>query len=186
MSETNVLYIPNHRELQRQRMLSQFRDKPRLMALMAGCARGIQELEDITFSLIVSRSLELATGAQLDQWGRLVGEERLGLVDAEYRRFIEARILVNRCNSTTDELIVIWEKITGGTVRHRDLFPAGLQLETVRPRFLEGPTKRRVRRMMVDVRPMGVTMLRVEALAGGFGFGSPWTGFSAGGFARTI
>lgn len=187
MRETAFLLIPDHRARARRRMITPLRDKPRMLALVSALAAGVQEVEEITFSLIVSRTLAASTGAQLDQWGALVGEPRDGLEDADYRRFVEARILVNLCDSTTDPILAIWEKVTGpGWVRERGIYPAAFALETTRGALMTLPILRRVRRMMVDVKPIGVAMYRVEALTGGFGFGPPYTGFGAGGFARSF
>ena len=186
MSEDGLLHNPDLRARMRATLPSQFHT-PKMLAFVDGLARGAQEIEDLTFSLIVSRTLAAAAGAQLDQWGKLVGEERVGLGDTDYRRFIEARILVNLCESETDEIIAIWAKVAGpGWVRHRFIYPAGHQLEVNRRTAMTLPILRRVRRMMVDVRPIGQTMYRVESLVGGFGLGPSYTGLDAGGLARSF
>ncbi len=186
-AETNLIHIPDHAETLRDRTLSQWRDKPVIQALIRALGRGIQEVEEVGFDLLVSRTLAASTGAQLDQWGGIVGELRYGLGDADYRRFIEARILANTSSGNIDDTYAVWAKVTGpGTARHREMWPAGGQLEVIRGAALVPSVRRRIRRLTIDVKPAGVTMYRVEALRGAFGFGAPYTGFDAGGFARSF
>jgi hypothetical protein len=117
-----------------------------------------------------------------------VGEERGVLRDDEYRRFISARILANRCTGSTDELLAVFGTVTGPQygIKHGDLFPAGFQFWVARDRFMREPVRRRVARLMASIKPGGVSMVLIEALVGGVGAGSPWTGTSSGGLARLI
>ncbi len=185
-TEIDLIHVEDHTAQLRAQVYSQFRSAPIMQALITAIGRGLQELEEVGFSLIVSRTLEAAAGAQLRQYGAIVGEAQGTLTDAEYRRFIQARIMVNVCPGNTDSILAIWELITNGTPRHRQMFPAGFQLETIRRTRMALPMLRRVRRMMEDVRPMAITMYRVEASSGGFGFGGSYTAFDAGGFARSF
>lgn len=197
---SDLVYIPDVREQMLSRLLSQFRDKPRFRALIEGLSAGAQACETLNFELIVSRSLDASTGAQLRQYARLVGEDPGDLSDPDLRRFILARILANTCDSNTDPLIEIWRIIVGPNafVRHRYMHPMGFQMEAIRSSFMTAPIRRRVRRIMEDVRPISETMFRVEGVIGGCGlsdnFATPYndgltpayTGLNAGPMARSF
>jgi hypothetical protein len=82
---TKILLIPDYDERIVGLLPSQFRKLPRWDSFMRAIAEAMQLLEETTFSLIVSRSIKASSGAQLDQWGRLVGEARGGATDLNYR-----------------------------------------------------------------------------------------------------
>jgi hypothetical protein len=65
----------------------------------------IQVLEQTLQSLLTDRSVTTAEGEQLDVIGRVVGQERGGMVDDDYRRIIRARISVNRSKGTVADVI---------------------------------------------------------------------------------
>ena len=120
-----------------------------------------------------------------------MGETRGILGDVDYRRFIQARILVNVCKSTPDELIAIW-KLVMDSARVRLVVPgapAFYSLEAIRGSWLTEGLRRRVRRIMADCKPAGVAMELIEALPGPFGLDNtflPVSGFGAGVLAREV
>ena len=66
-----------------------------------------QDLENALIQLLNYRSIDTATGVQLDTIGKIVGQERNGLDDETYRRYCRARIAANRSSGTTNELIKV-------------------------------------------------------------------------------
>ena len=186
-----ISYIPDHPDRAVRRLLFQDRSAPRIRALARALGEGFQLQEDQSMDLLQGRLLSLSTGIQLDRWGGIVGEPRGLLGDDDYRRFIEARILVNTCKGTSDELIAIW-KLVMDSERVRLVMPgapAFFSLEAIRPNFLGEGLRRRVRRIMADAKPAGIAMELVEALPGPFGFDNtflPVSGFSVGTLARTV
>lgn len=187
---TQLIYEPDWAGRAEQRLLVPWR-KPRIRAFVRALAAGVQLHEDQVFDLIAGTDLDVATGHALDQWGELVGEQRLGLSDNEYRQFVKARMLVNRSASTTDELIEILEVAAAPMVGvfHEHTDPATIILTVVRNGFVTEPVRRRIARLMQDASPSGRRLVVIEALAGGFGFdGTDYgtTGFDRGGYARLI
>ena len=183
LSETRLVVITDHTALLRGRMPHQFRDKPRIEALLAAIGSTLQGAEEQAADVLLGLELSGATGAALERWGELVGEPRGALTDDDtYRRFIRARLLANGCRGTVDELLAIWELITGPSeaVRHRLLPPAGLQLWVQRTAFLTDVVQRRVVRLMTDVEPGGITLSLSESLTGRVGVGASWTGLGTG------
>lgn len=67
----------------------------------------IQEREDLYQAMLVAFLVDSAIGVQLDMIGKLVGQGRNGMVDDDYRRYIKARITVNKSDGLIEELITI-------------------------------------------------------------------------------
>lgn len=84
---------------------TQFQGAPVMDAIIASYAIQAQELEVVFVSLWVLRSLEYAENDQLDVLGKIVGEERKGRSDADYKIAIGARIRTNKSNATVEDII---------------------------------------------------------------------------------
>lgn len=66
-----------------------------------------QDIEDALQQLNLERFVDTADGEQLDIIGRIVGQEREGLSDADYRRYIRARIAANNSEGTIQDLLTV-------------------------------------------------------------------------------
>lgn len=188
-SPTELIYIPDHSAIAIGTLPSQFL-KERIQALVRALAAGIQKSEDMSFDVLTSTELDVASDDALDQWGALVVQERGALTESTYRLFIEAGIRANLSRSNTDDIIVVFEIVTRPSVEVRffGMFPAGYILYVVRQSLLVDAHYSRVARIMESVRPIAVTGMHVEAQQGYFGFaGNPDAfGFGVGTFARLI
>lgn len=186
---TQLVYQPDHSGVAEGRLLVLWR-KPKIRAFCRALGKGAQILEDQDLDLIASTGIDQATGDALDQWGELVGEQRLGLSDTEYRSFVLARMLVNTGDGTIDNMIEILEAAAAPVVRvlHESVFPAGFCLQVERADFMSDEMMRRVARMMTDAWPAGRHMTLIEALDGGFGFDSDTSaeGYGVGPYSRLI
>lgn len=87
------------------RLSHQFRGKSRIEGLLTALAQQAQELDSAFQSLLVERQIDTAIGSQLDAIGSIVGQPRDGNSDDLYRRYVRARIMVNRSQGTTEDLI---------------------------------------------------------------------------------
>ncbi|WP_406672404.1 DUF2612 domain-containing protein [Natronospira sp.] len=160
---SDLVYIPDFRDMASSLLLSQYRESPRVQALIKALAGATQEIEDISFDLLVSTTITAASGWALDQWGAVVGEDRGGLDDEDYRRFIEARILANLSDDSTDRMISVFEIVAGpGEVRHFELYPAGYALTIKRDSPLTGALRSRIRTLMQSIKPAGVGLTLIE------------------------
>lgn len=72
-----------------------------------------QDIEDTLQAMLAQKFVDNAEGAQLDLIGKLVGQSRLGMVDADYRRLVRARISVNRSKGTTEDVITVADLVLG-------------------------------------------------------------------------
>jgi hypothetical protein len=117
--------IPNHAEQALALLLQQFKGKPKIEALITAFMTQVQELEEVFFDLLLMRTLELATGVQLDVLGRLLGQTRGALDDDGYRIWLRGRILLNKSSGTTEDVInFLTAVLPGQGVDIAESFPA--------------------------------------------------------------
>jgi hypothetical protein len=186
----DLVYVPDHKARAVASLLSQHQRKPRIRSLVESLAEGAQSTEDEGFDVLISTTLSAAQGANLDQWGALVGEVRGDLADEDYRVFITARIRVNNSTGTTDEIIAIWSIVVAPflEIRQRTIPPATFSLDTLRDTPMNDARAGRVGAMMRDVKPAGIAMMLIESTPGYFGFAEdpeslPW---DVGQFSRAL
>lgn len=95
-------------------MLLQFRGQPNITGVLRSYLTQIQEIEDVGISLISSRYVDNAIGAQLDGVGRIVGEPRAGRTDVDYRVAIKGRIRGNAANSRIEDILELFVLLLPG------------------------------------------------------------------------
>jgi hypothetical protein len=87
------------------RLISSYKDKPLLGALLTSYLKEVQQIENALIQLLNERLPDTATStAVLDILGRIVGQPRSGRDNDTYRLWIKARIAVNRGSGTIPEL----------------------------------------------------------------------------------
>lgn len=121
--------ITNHVEQAKQRFLHQYNDKPKLLALLSGIVEQIQPLEDAFIQLRDNRSLANAVGVQLDRLGDIIGLDRDGLNDTDYRIKLQLKIFANISEGDPETLIAVYAFIMGATlILYQDNPPAGFMM----------------------------------------------------------
>ncbi len=130
-----IIKIDNHVERALDRLTEQFKNKKNIENLIRVLTNPIQELEDVLCQLLFERSLDTAEAEQLNVLGRIVGQPRRDLIDERYRRYIRARVRVNRSNGVVEDLIRILRLIVDDTVSIviQPDFPAALFIELLGP-----------------------------------------------------
>lgn len=187
---SGLVHIADHGDVGVARLPSRFR-RPVIESFIRSLCSGVQLAEDLAWFMLSDGMLDTAQGAALDQWGELVGEQRLGLADADYRRFIEARMLVNRANpGTPNELLAIWRLVTAPalSVAYRSPSPCVAWLTVTRGEPLADAVARRVVRTMQDAAPAGRLLRLIETVPGPFGFltDPDALGYDAGRLSRLL
>lgn len=87
----------------------------------------IQAIEEAFYAFLVLRKVNEATAAQLDAIGKLVGQAREGRTDADYRTWINAKILINRSSGEINTLVDVTKLlIPGCTATLVEHYPAGM------------------------------------------------------------
>lgn len=113
------------------RLIAQYPGKPRLEALLRIYLDEVQQIEVALFDLATDRFLDVAIGAQLDGIGDIVGQERQGLSDVDYRPLLRARVQANRSEGTVPDIYEVAVATLDGSigdVRIEQKFPAGVHV----------------------------------------------------------
>lgn len=122
--EQNTDYCESGKDL----LLEQYKGKPRMEAMVCILREELQEVEDALWDLYTRRSVNSATWAAEDVLGAIVGRDRAGMSNEDYRCWIKAQILVNRSSGYGEELIAILKAIfgQGASVELREYYPASV------------------------------------------------------------
>lgn len=128
-----IVAIPDHCADGLAVLIQEYRDSPVLQALICAFLVAVQDAEDDANALLTEvLSISDAVGSQLDLIGELVGEPRDGRADADYRRTLRVRILVNRSNGRAEDLIAVadrWAELgEGESVEVAELYPHALRI----------------------------------------------------------
>lgn len=186
---------PMHNENLRQeaiaRLLSWFKDDAEWQTYVGVLADEVQELEDAAWDVIVQRQLDSAEGAQLDQWGDLLDEDRQGLGDDEYRGVLRAKILVNLSQGRADDLygvaIALASPLSVWVVEYQ---PATVLLIIQVSQVMSTSKIIRVVRLLTAAKPAGVKLFIAEALGTYFSHDEDVTpgasGWNVGGYVGLI
>jgi len=95
----------NHVEEARRLLIGQYRGKKNIQAFLASYVRPLQDVENVLWDIVDAFMLDNAVGAQLDTLGRLVGEQRRGRSNEEFRIGIRIKIRVNRSKGRIVDII---------------------------------------------------------------------------------
>lgn len=152
-----LTYQADHEGDALDKLIEQYRDKPRVRAIVIALMRHIQRLEDVTFDLYLGRWIETGRGAVLDLIGRIIDEARQGIEDEAYRGFLRAKVRALRSTALLSELVKIAALIQGDSlpVRAKEFYPAAVELEP-REEVIQNPI--RVGRMLKKATAGGVAL----------------------------
>lgn len=89
----------------KSKLLQQFKNKPKFAAWLEIHSAFATELEQVLLTIDAQRDLANAVGVQLDKLGSLMGVQRHGLSDDDYRVFLEARAAVVGSSSDLESII---------------------------------------------------------------------------------
>lgn len=127
---TDIVRIEDHSGDALKRLIDQWSASPRYQDLIRSIVDPCQAIEDNLIALLNLRSVETATGQQLDNLGEIVGQPRDGRTDEEYRLWIHARILANRSTGTPDDSIEIMKLIASeATTTLIEYYPAAYSVQ---------------------------------------------------------
>lgn len=134
--DASELTVASHAEAAIRRLAQYLRGdgvdpKPNVGKVLAALAASADELEAVFIALLEDRTIEEATGAQLDVLGAIIGQARGNLTDdADYRPFVKARAYLNRSSGAPNEILGLFQILdAGGETRViTDELPAGFVL----------------------------------------------------------
>ena len=105
-------------------LLEQFKGKVNFEGLVrclvspASAVAGIQELENVAEDVITKNLLATATGAQLENWRKIVGAPPGASGDDAKRRGIYLQIAINTSLGEPERLIAITKQLSGAEFVH--------------------------------------------------------------------
>ena len=193
--------VTSYCDAARALIISQYAESPRVLAWLCSFVDRVQQIDNALAAVYQhGLSVDTAEGVQLAALGRIVGEDREGRLDDDFRRGVRTRVLVNRSQGRTADLAAIAYLFasvadeSGAYVRVSTHVPGTVTVRTVRTP-VASPTdmvKRLRRATAAGVRLNSVTLasapadaLRlvraVDAAAGASPIGLASTGGSPGG-----
>lgn len=104
----------DHVALALDRLLEQWRGKPKIEGLLSAWVRPFNDLEQALQDMLAYRSIATGFGAQLDGIGDNVAMLRNGASDELYRRRLLANGMAARASSTGEEILAILRVLDAG------------------------------------------------------------------------
>lgn len=124
-----IQQITDHALKARRRLLEQYKGNPQLEGMLNAFNAQVQELENTIVDLNSRLDINAISGALLDAFGTIVGQDRLNYDDAFYRILLLIKIGKNTSQGDPEKAIQIYKLITQATkVQYQELYPAGVSL----------------------------------------------------------
>ncbi|MCP4481427.1 MAG: DUF2612 domain-containing protein [bacterium] len=112
-----------------KRFIEQYKNSSKLQGITASFCNQIQDIENALCSLYGRLDIDNITGNDLDNIGKIVGQDRLGFTDDIYRILIYTRIAINVSGGIPENIISIFQILTQCTeVEFLEIFPAGVHI----------------------------------------------------------
>ena len=115
MSESAQYYLPDEAQPEQtaaakplDRLITQYRNKPRLRALLQSYLDELEELSVAREQVRVAFRLGDAFGAQLDILGKIVGAARQGFSDDAYEQLIRAYIRAQKSEGKPEDIYAVF------------------------------------------------------------------------------
>jgi hypothetical protein len=106
---------------------------PNLDALISAVASQYQDIETAMIGLLTLRSLDTASGAQLDGLGQIVDLVRVsGQTDADYRFALLTQMIVLSKSGDVESIIQAYLRVMGAaTAEYSEVYPATVQIAAI-------------------------------------------------------
>jgi len=126
---TDITHITDYFERAQDRLISQFKEKPNINLLLSVMVQPLQEFENVLIEVLRDRWIDTAQGVQLDGLGKILGVERQGMTDDQYRDALRLQIGINTSTGIASVIIDIVGIITQSTlVEMSEYFPACIDI----------------------------------------------------------
>ncbi|MCK4521366.1 MAG: hypothetical protein KAU20_02245 [Nanoarchaeota archaeon] len=125
------IYIPDYMDRVRGLLIEQLEKKKRVNDYLQTNIDIWQEIEKVAHDVYILRGISNAGGYTLDIIGEIVGLERKGLDDDEYRAAIYFQIFINLSNGEPETLIAALQFSTNAElIRYLEIYPAEVFIHT--------------------------------------------------------
>ena len=173
--------IENHVEQAQNNLITQFKNKVSIRALIETYVKQIQDIEAVFCQLLEDVRVDTATGVTLDNIGTIVAEARNGRTDSAYRTALFAKIRTLSSQGTIEDIIQVLEAATGGgvIVTITEVFPARAVIEVDQTVTTPLSTEQIVNLLQL-ASPAGIDLN--FSTSDSFRFDTPGSGFNQGVF----
>lgn len=157
MSQPLWTVISDHIERAKERLLEQYKNKPRIAGMFEATIQQIQDLED-AFNALSQETIDTAVGVQLDRLGEIVGLAReTGQSDDDYRIDLKAKIVQNLNQGTPEEVIAAAKFFIGASfVWYLEVYPAAVDIMSSTP--IDPALVAKIRSKLKGFLPAGVSL----------------------------
>lgn len=121
---TPVVFI-DHAEAAVNRLVEQFRGKPRIEAFLRALCEPLNELDKAAVDMITKMSIDNATGHQLELLRKKVGQPPADVPTETMRAFIRARIKTNKSSGLGNQILQIARLVLKGYAAQPEVSAAG-------------------------------------------------------------
>ncbi len=114
-----------------EKLLYQFKEKTNITSILTTYLQQAQSTQENYEEMLDERSIFTAIGVQLDMIGKLIGEERFGREDEEYRTAIFIKVSINSSDGTMPSIRQIVGTLTGlndDQITFVEHYPAGVYI----------------------------------------------------------
>lgn len=187
-----ITQILNHVERALALLPSQFAQSDNLRAIITAFATVAQDIDDDTWACIEDRMLDTAEGAQLDQYGRVLGQPRDGLGDEDYRALLGIRILANRSNGQADVILRVVagllgaDRLTANGVEYTQHGTAEYRVSWEAEDATGADRLALVEKILDEITPAGVAVTAIEGKKPAFRFDTTDYGLDLGQLCRLL
>lgn len=151
-------YISDHVAKAKDRLIQQYKGKPKIEGVIEAVVAPIQDIEDVLEQLKIERWIDTAVGVQLDKIGTIVGAAReIGQSDEDFRLVIKAQIIMNLNQGTPEEIIGAAKFFIGAAfIWYLEVYPAAVDIfsSTVIPEA----NRAKIRAQLKKFLPAGVSL----------------------------
>jgi hypothetical protein len=117
--------IPNHAEIAVKLLIEQFKHSTNLHNLIKCYVNRMQELENVIQQFNSIKNINQAFGKTLEILGSIVGQDREGRDDSNYRNAIRLKILLNHSYGQPEILILALKSLVNAKrIKYAEFFPA--------------------------------------------------------------
>lgn len=122
-----TVLITDHTAAAIARMIEKRKALPNWGILLTAAGAQVQALEQAFYDLLVLRQIDTGIGQQLDDIGAIVGQPRNSVSDADYRRYLAARVAVSNSEGRISDVIRVARSVLSDaslTLTVQSSFPA--------------------------------------------------------------
>lgn len=150
--------LQNYLDQNKDLIVQQFKDSKNLLLLIDSYSNQISEYENMVFDLLNKRiNIDKSEGKQLDNIGSLIGVDREGATDSDFRILLKSTIGINGSSGTIESILSFIKSLTGSNSEVlENSFPAFFEIN-VQDEISFNPL--RLFTLLLLAKPAGVGML---------------------------